>query len=343
MERIGVRGTADAVRKESDADGAARLPRDDRPPRSPGTDEDRPAPARQPGAVHGDEVWRELADDPAIDGVDLLRAAGLGAFRRARAAVVEPLAATADGMVRLGARILTDEERHPRLADLTSRGEKLREELERSAKESLRGVLRWTVEHAVAALDLTTLVLLHVDLDALAAGLDVDAVVARTDVDAVIDGMDLNAIVARMDVNAIVSRIDLDAVLSQVDLNALLDGVDLEEFVSRVDLNELASRIDLDALLARVDLNEVASRVDVDAILQRVEPDAVVARVDIDAVIERLDLAALAREVIDAIDLPGVLRESSGAVSSEAARIVRAEGMHADDSVARFVDRVLHR
>jgi hypothetical protein len=219
-----------------------------------------------------------------------------------RARVVEPLAATATGLVQLGARIISDEERHPRLADLTSRGEQLRSELERSAKESVRGVLRWTVEHALAALDLTTLVLQHVDLDALAAGIDVDAVVARTDIEAVIQSMDLNAVAALMDLDALISRIDLAAVLARVDLNAVLD-----------------------------------------AILQRVEPDAVVARLDIDALLERLDLAALAREVIDAIDLPDVMRQSSGAVSSQAARVVRAEGMQADDSVARFVDRVLRR
>ena len=40
---------------------------------------------------------------------------------------------------------------------------------------------------------------------------------------------------------------------------------------------------------------------------------------------------------------PGILRQSSGAVSSQAARVVRTEGMHADDSVARFVDRMLRR
>jgi hypothetical protein len=293
--------------------------------------------------VQGDEVWRELADDPAIRGWDLLLAVGVGAVRRAREAVVEPLAATATGVAQLGARILTDEERHPRLADLTYRGEQLRADLERSAKDSLRGMLRWTVEHAVAALDLTTLVLLHVDLDALAEGLDVDAVVARTDLDAVVDSIDLNAVAARLDVNAVLSRVDLNEILSGVDIEAILSRVDLNEVLSGVDIEAIVSRIDLEAILARVDLKEVAARIDLDAVLQRIEPDALVARVDVDAVIERLDLATLAREVIDAIDLPVVLRESSSAVSSQAARVVRTEGMHADDSVARFVDRVLRR
>jgi hypothetical protein len=315
-------------------------------------------------------VWRELADDPAVRGVDLLLALGVGAVRRVRAGVVDPVAATATGLAQLSARIISDEERHPRLADLTSRGEQIRMELERSAKESARGLLRWTVEHVLAALDLTTLVLLHVDLDALAAGIDVDAVVARTDIDAVIENLDIDAVAASLDLNSLLARIDLEAVLSRVDLNAVLDGVDLQALLARIDVeavlaqvdlntvldgvdvpallaridpNSLVSRVDLDTVLARVDLNEVASRINLDAILQRVEPDAIIARVDIDAVLERLDLAALAREVIDAIDLPDVIRQSSGAVGSQAARVVRAEGMQADDSVARFVDRVLRR
>jgi hypothetical protein len=65
--------------------------------------------------------------------------------------------------------------------------------------------------------------------------------------------------------------------------------------------------------------------------------------VDVEAVLDRLDLAAIARQVLEAIDLPGILRESTGAVSSQAARVVRTEGMHADESVSRFIDRVLRR
>jgi hypothetical protein len=65
--------------------------------------------------------------------------------------------------------------------------------------------------------------------------------------------------------------------------------------------------------------------------------------VDVEAVLDRLDLAAIARQVIEAIDLPAILRQSTGAVSSQAARVVRTEGMNADDSVARFFDRMLRR
>jgi hypothetical protein len=176
------------------------------------------------------------------------RAAGL-----ARATVVRPVTVTAAGMGRLGGRVLPSASRHPRVADLATRGERIRERREGGATETIRGLLRRAVEAAVSAVDLTELVLVHVDLDTLAAGIDLD---------------------------------------------------------------------------------RIASPLDLDPIVQRV---------DVDAVIGRVDLAELAREVLAAIDLPEILRESTGAVSSQAPRAVRTEGMNADESVSRFVDRVLRR
>ena len=64
--------------------------------------------------------------------------------------------------------------------------------------------------------------------------------------------------------------------------------------------------------------------------MKRVDPDVVIARVDVDATLARLDLAAIARQVIDDIDLPEILRQSTGAVSSEAVREIRDESMLAD-------------
>jgi hypothetical protein len=46
---------------------------------------------------------------------------------------------------------------------------------------------------------------------------------------------------------------------------------------------------------------------------------------------------------MQSIDLAGLLRQSSGAVTSPAARIVHTEGMHAHDSALRFIDLALHR
>ena len=249
-------------------------------------------------------------------GLDAAVAVGAGAARLARAAVVRPVTATAVGMLRLGWHLVPGVADHPLLADLATRGERVKDRLEHKAADALRALLRRAVDASLTAIDLTELVRTHVDLDALAAELDVDAVIARADVD------------------AIVRTVDLDAAVGQVDLDAI---------VRRVDIEAIVRTLDLDAIVDRVDLDRIASHLDLDAIIQRVEPDAIVARVDVEAVLDRLDLAGIARQVIDAIDLPGILRQSTGAVSSQAARVVRTEGMNADESVARFVDRVLRR
>jgi hypothetical protein len=196
------------------------------------------------------------------------------------------------------------------------RGEQVRAGLDHAVGELCRRLLLRAVEAALGVLDLTELARRHLDLDALAIGIDIDAVVSRADLDAVM------------------SRVDLDAVVSRVNL----DGA-----VARVDLDAVVARVDLDAVVARVDLDAVASRIDLDAIAKRVDPDVVIARVDVDAALARLDLAAIARQVIDAVDLPEILRQSTGTVASEAVRGVRAEGMNADEAVARFVGRLLRR
>ncbi len=135
----------------------------------------------------------------------------------------------------------------------------------------------------------------------------------------------------------------VDAVLSRVDLGTVVDRLDLDAIVATVSLDAILDRLDLDGIVGRVDLDAVAARLDLDSIVKRVDPDAVVARVDVDAALARLDLAAIARQVIDEIDLPEILRQSTGAVSSEAVRGIRSESVLADEAVARFVDRMLRR
>jgi hypothetical protein len=273
--------------------------------------------APEPGGVYQDLRRHPYGNDLTIaEGMDAAVAVAAGAARLARAALVRPATATAVGALRLGWHLVPGVTGHPLLAELASRGERVKDRLERSAAATLRALLRHAVEASLTAIDLTELVRAHVDLDALAAGIDVDAVIARADVDAVI------------------ARTDLDAIVGQVDLDAI---------VRRVDIEAIVRSIDLDAIVDLVDLDRVASHIDIDPIVQRVKVDAVVARVDVEAVLDRLDLAGIARQVIDAIDLPGILRQSTGAVSSQAVRVVRTEGMNADESVSRFIDRVLRR
>jgi len=145
----------------------------------------------------------------------------------------------------------------------------------------------------------------------------------------------------------------LDAVLDQVDLTDLVERrVDLDELVRRVDVGAVAARLDLDrivagvdpdAVVARVDLDAVVARLDLDRIVAGVDLDAVVARVDLDAVVARLDLIGLAEQVVDGIDLPRIVRESTASVTSEGVSGVRMQSMEADQAITHFVDRILRR
>ena len=194
----------------------------------------------------------------------------------------------------------------------------------RSERESLRREVEllvdaWTpliVAGVIERLDLTRLVAEHVDLDAVVATVDLDAAVAR---------VDLDAAVARVDLEAAVRRVDLDAVIATVDLEAAV------------------RRVDLDAVVATVDLDAAVARVDIEAIIDRVDLDAVASRLDVDAVIGRIDLVAIVEEVLDEVDLPAIIRDSTGSMTSETVRGVRMTGVSADDAISRAVDRALFR
>ena len=112
-------------------------------------------------------------------------------------------------------------------------------------------------------------------------------------------------------------------------------GVDA---LARLGGQERASaRRDLDRMvtaLVPVVVEEVVARIDLDAIAQQI---------DIDAIIPRIDLVELAEEVIEGIDLPEIIRESTGTVASEVVRGVRMQSIGADEAVARVVDRLFQR
>jgi hypothetical protein len=112
----------------------------------------------------------------------------------------------------------------------------------------------------------------------------------------------------------------LDRVLEQADLTAVVKA-----------------HVDIDALVAEVDLDAIAARIDVDAVARRLDLDAVMARVPIETVV------ALAEQVVDAIDLPGIVRDSTGSIASEAVLDVRMTSIEADQAISRIVDRLLLR
>ena len=132
-----------------------------------------------------------------------------------------------------------------------------------------------------------------------------------------------------------------DALLRRMDLTEVVRRyVDLDDLVASVDLDRAVERVDLDAVIGRLDLDRIVrERVDLDGIVSTVDIDAIAARIDIDAVIGRIDLVGLAEDVIAEVDLPEIIRESTGSMASETVRGVRMQGISADEAVGRAVDR----
>lgn len=92
----------------------------------------------------------------------------------------------------------------------------------------------------------------------------------------------------------------------------------------------------VEIMLDRIDVTQlVIERVDVDRIIEE--------RVDIDGVIERADVIGVVRDVLEQLDLPEIIRESSSTMGTEAVEGLRLRGMDADRSLSRLVDRVLNR
>ncbi|MCW4354147.1 hypothetical protein ONR57_12635 [Hoyosella sp. YIM 151337] len=107
---------------------------------------------------------------------------------------------------------------------------------------------------------------------------------------------------------------------------AVFDEADLTALISdHIDLDRIATGIDVDAIVARADLNRIVDRLDLGAII---------AGVDLEPIVDR---------VLSEIDLPGLIRESTGSLSSGAVWEVRSQGVRADDAVAGFIGRLLGR
>jgi hypothetical protein len=136
----------------------------------------------------------------------------------------------------------------------------------------------------------------------------------------------------------------VERVVSRLDLTGLvIRNVDLDDVVRAVDIDAVVDRLDLDAIVKRVDLDAVVADVDLDAAVAGVDIDAIAARLDLDAVIGRIDLVAMVEEVIDAIDLPAIIRDSSGSMASETIRGARMTGISADEAISRSLENHLFR
>ena len=140
----------------------------------------------------------------------------------------------------------------------------------------------------------------------------------------------------------VLDQIDLtELVLQRVDVGRIADTIDIDRIMDRIDLTELVlKRVELDSIAAGLDIERIIDRLDLTGIvLTRVDLDRVAAGLDVGAVIDRVDIIAIAEDVVDGIDLPRIIRESTGSVASESLRGVRTRSIEADQALGQFMDR----
>ena len=114
-------------------------------------------------------------------------------------------------------------------------------------------------------------------------------------------------------------------------VNATLDAtvpVVASAIVDRIDLKPIVERA-----ISELDLTEV--------VLQNVDVDAIVAHADLEPIIDRLPLTDLAQYVVDSIDLPAIIRSSTGGIAVDALSATRITSMTADAVLGRITDAIL--
>lgn len=113
-----------------------------------------------------------------------------------------------------------------------------------------------------------------------------------------------------------------DAIISRLDLTGVvLRNVDLHAIVTRA-LDEL-------------DLTQI--------VLDRVEINEIVARADVDAVIDRVPMVQIADYIIEEIDLPQIIRESTGGIAMDAFTTTRFSAVKSDEVLSRIVGGLTFR
>lgn len=114
----------------------------------------------------------------------------------------------------------------------------------------------------------------------------------------------------------------------------------VDSIVSRVNLTDLViSRVDLrvivESALDQLDLTEI--------VVQRVDVNRIVAEANIDDVIDRVPMVQIADYIIEEIDLPQIIRESTGGIAMDAFTTTRYSAARTDEFVSKIVDTLLLR
>jgi hypothetical protein len=130
-------------------------------------------------------------------------------------------------------------------------------------------------------------------------------------------------------------------------INALAEqGRLTREQITRASSDVIAAVLPtvVDQVLDQVDLTTmVVEHVDVAKIVDSIDIAAIVKNIDIESIVGEMDLGSIANQVIEDVDLPGLIRESSGAMASDSIIAIRTQSIGADELVNRVMDRILLR
>ncbi len=91
-------------------------------------------------------------------------------------------------------------------------------------------------------------------------------------------------------------------------------------------------------------VNVVVDRIDLTQIvLDRVDIDAIVARANMDEIIDRVPMVDIANYIIDEIDLPKIIRESTGGIATDAVNAARLQSLSLDEFINKIADSIIFR
>lgn len=97
----------------------------------------------------------------------------------------------------------------------------------------------------------------------------------------------------------------------------------------------------LDAVVPRL-TNAILQRVDITQIVvDNVDVNKIASEVQLDPIIDRIPIIDIADYVIEEIDLPEVIRGSTGGIAERVMQTVRFKAIESDVAVERLVDRIL--
>jgi len=138
---------------------------------------------------------------------------------------------------------------------------------QRAAEDDLRRTFQRTVDTVLDQLDLTTLVIDHLDIQRVASTLDMNALIADLDMDQLTDRIDMDRLTARIDIQALLDRVDMPAVAAGV-----IDELDLTQVIRDVTVGTTSEGV-RDVRLRAVEADRMIRRM-IDKILSRSDGSA---------------------------------------------------------------------